>query len=88
MQKRLEDLETWKGEIHLPEGAENLVVLSKASLLVEQLDELEQITREQMSLLEVPEESSVPTGFASSVLQQIHDTIAMLRQMLYEVQRV
>ncbi|MEQ2262114.1 hypothetical protein XENORESO_014913, partial [Xenotaenia resolanae] len=60
MQKRLEDLETWKGEIHLPEGTENLVVLSKASLLVEQLDELEQITREQMSLLENKREEEKP----------------------------
>lgn len=46
-------METWKGEIPLPEGAENLVVFSKARLLVEQLNELEQITREQISLLEV-----------------------------------
>ncbi|MED6292719.1 hypothetical protein CHARACLAT_003233 [Characodon lateralis] len=60
MQKRLEDLETWKGKIHFPEGAENLVVLSKASLLVEQLDELEQITREQMSLLENKREEEKP----------------------------
>ncbi|XP_035989542.1 nesprin-2 [Fundulus heteroclitus] len=52
MQKRLEDLETWKEEIHLPEGTENLVVFSKARLLVDQLDEVEKITREQMSLLE------------------------------------
>ncbi|KAM4713181.1 nesprin-2a [Anableps anableps] len=61
MQKRLEDMETWKEEIHLPEGAENLVIFSKAKLLVEQLDELEQITREQMSLQENKREEEETT---------------------------
>lgn len=53
MQQRLEDMENWKMEVNFPERAENLVVFSKARVLIEQLDELEQITMEQKSLLEV-----------------------------------
>ncbi|XP_015245715.1 PREDICTED: LOW QUALITY PROTEIN: nesprin-2-like [Cyprinodon variegatus] len=52
MQQRLEDMENWKMEVNFPERAENLVVFSKARVLIEQLDELEQITMEQKSLLE------------------------------------
>lgn len=53
MQKSLEDMESWKEEVHLPEGAENLMIFSKARMLLEQLDGLEQITREKTCLLEV-----------------------------------
>lgn len=53
MQKSLEDVESWKEEVHLPEGAENLLIFSKARMLLEQLEGLEQITREKSCLLEV-----------------------------------
>ncbi|XP_014859415.1 PREDICTED: nesprin-2-like isoform X6 [Poecilia mexicana] len=61
MQKSLEDMESWKEEVHLPEGAENLVIFSKARMLLEQLDGLEQITREKRCLLENKKEEEETT---------------------------
>eukprot|EP00064_Thunnus_orientalis_P010013 superscaffoldBa00001318_g10039 len=53
MQRTLEELEKCKPELHLPQGAmENLVVFSRARLLLQPLEELEQLTQQQTSLLE------------------------------------
>ncbi|XP_054910388.1 nesprin-2-like [Poeciliopsis prolifica] len=61
MQKSLEDMESWKEEVHLPEGAENLVIFSKARTLLQQLDGLEQISREKSCLLENKKEEEETT---------------------------
>ncbi|XP_027896962.1 nesprin-2a isoform X6 [Xiphophorus couchianus] len=61
MQKSLEDMESWKEEVHLPEGAENLMIFSKARMLLEQLDGLEQTTREKTCLLENKKEEEETT---------------------------
>ncbi|XP_043962311.1 nesprin-2 isoform X2 [Gambusia affinis] len=61
MQKSLEDVESWKEEVHLPEGAENLLIFSKARMLLEQLEGLEQITREKSCLLENKKEEEEST---------------------------
>ncbi|KAK2855974.1 hypothetical protein Q5P01_004709 [Channa striata] len=53
MQKTLEDIEGCKGDIHLPQGStESLVVFSQARGLLQELEELEQHTQQQASLLE------------------------------------
>ncbi|KAM4521617.1 nesprin-2a isoform 3-T4 [Odontesthes bonariensis] len=52
MQKGLEDIERCKGELHIAEGADGLQVFSRAKLLLQNLEELEQLTQEQVSLLE------------------------------------
>lgn len=54
MQRMLEDLEKCKGELHIPQRAEEgLQVYSKARLLLQSLEELEHLTQQQASLLEV-----------------------------------
>ncbi|XP_014270043.3 nesprin-2a isoform X9 [Maylandia zebra] len=53
MQRMLEDLEKCKGELHIPQRAEEgLQVYSKARLLLQSLEELEHLTQQQASLLE------------------------------------
>ncbi|KAF1376843.1 hypothetical protein PFLUV_G00215650 [Perca fluviatilis] len=53
MRRTLEEMERCKGELHLPQPAkENLLVFSKASLLLQPLEELEQLTQQQATLLE------------------------------------
>ncbi|XP_037541118.1 nesprin-1 [Nematolebias whitei] len=52
MRSSLQDINGFKEEIHLLEGAEKLLVFSKATQLLEQLEELEEDTKEQLSLLE------------------------------------
>lgn len=54
MRRTLEDMERCKGEVHLPQGAEeSLLVCSRAKLLLQQLEELEHLTEQQARLLEV-----------------------------------
>ncbi|KAI3364132.1 hypothetical protein L3Q82_010949, partial [Scortum barcoo] len=53
MRRTLEEIERCKGELHLPEGAEeSLLVVSRAKLLLQPLEELEQLTKQQATLLE------------------------------------
>ncbi|XP_037837524.1 nesprin-2 isoform X2 [Kryptolebias marmoratus] len=52
MWSRLQDMDRCKEEIHLPDGAEKLLVFSRATQLLQQLEELEQVAKEQVSLLE------------------------------------
>ncbi|XP_041832728.1 nesprin-2-like [Melanotaenia boesemani] len=52
MQSGLEDIERCKGELHISEGAEDLLVFSRARLLLQSLDQLEKLTQDQVSLLE------------------------------------
>ncbi|KAM3861499.1 nesprin-2-like [Diretmus argenteus] len=53
MQRTLEEIEGCKGELGLPEGAEDdLVAFSRATLLLQPLWELEQLTQQQATLLE------------------------------------
>lgn len=54
MQRTLEEIERCKGELHLPQGAEeSLPVFSRARLLLQPLDELQQLTHQQAALLQV-----------------------------------
>lgn len=54
MRRTLEEMERCKGEPHLPGGAEkSLLVFSRARLLLQQLEELEQLTQQQATLLKV-----------------------------------
>ncbi|XP_034756192.1 nesprin-2-like [Etheostoma cragini] len=53
MRRTLEEMERCKGELHLPQPAEeSLLVFSKARLLLQPLEELEQLTQQQATLLE------------------------------------
>ncbi|XP_040920887.1 nesprin-2a [Toxotes jaculatrix] len=53
MRRTLEEVDRCKGELHLPQGAEDsLLVFSRARLLLQPLEELEQLTQQQVSLLE------------------------------------
>lgn len=48
IRRTLEEVETCKGELHLPQGAEeSLLVFSRARLLLQKLQELEQLTEQQ-----------------------------------------
>lgn len=54
-------MERCKGELHLPQGAEeSLLVVSRAKLLLQPLEELEQLTQQQATLLEVQHEVLMP----------------------------
>lgn len=54
MRGMLEGIQRYKGELHLPQGAEeNLLVFSRATLLLQTLKELEDVTEQQTMLLEV-----------------------------------
>lgn len=54
MQSTLEEMERCRGEIGLPQGAEeSLVIFSRAKLLLQQLQELDQLTQQQAAQLEV-----------------------------------
>ncbi|XP_042359998.1 LOW QUALITY PROTEIN: nesprin-1-like [Plectropomus leopardus] len=53
MRRTLEEMERCKGELPLPQGAEeSLLVFSRARLLLQPLEELEQLTQQQATLLE------------------------------------
>ncbi|XP_028252465.1 nesprin-2a isoform X3 [Parambassis ranga] len=53
MQRTLEEIERCKGELHLPQGSEEgLSVFFRATLLLQPLQELEVLTKQQGSLLE------------------------------------
>ncbi|XP_059211817.1 nesprin-1 [Centropristis striata] len=53
MRRTLEDMERCRGELRLPHGAEeSLLVFSRARLLLQPLEELEQLTQQQARLLE------------------------------------
>ncbi|KAM9339272.1 nesprin-2a [Symphorus nematophorus] len=53
MRRTLEEMEKCKAELHLPQGAEeSLLVFSRARLLLQPLEELEQLTQQQATLLE------------------------------------
>lgn len=54
MRRTLEEVEGTRGELGLPQGAEeSLQVFSRAKLLLQPLEELEQLTEQQAQLLEV-----------------------------------
>ncbi|XP_054871829.1 nesprin-2 isoform X5 [Amphiprion ocellaris] len=78
MQRTLEEIEKCKGELHIPQEAEeSLLVFSRARLLLQPLEELEQLTQQQASLLEnkIREEEgkSKDPGFtiAAEVMQEL-----------------
>ncbi|XP_068433248.1 nesprin-2a [Clinocottus analis] len=53
MRRSLEEMERCRGELRLPQGAkESLLVFSKTRLLLQPLEELEQLTHQQAVLLE------------------------------------
>ncbi|XP_026174095.1 nesprin-2a isoform X2 [Mastacembelus armatus] len=52
MRRTLEEMDRCKAELHLPQGAEeNLVAFTRARLLLQQLEELGQVTQQQVSSL-------------------------------------
>ncbi|XP_039874015.1 nesprin-2 isoform X3 [Simochromis diagramma] len=93
MQRMLEDLEKCKGELHIPQRAEEgLQVYSKARLLLQSLEELEHLTQQQASLLEnkirEEEETSailaITTGsHTPGQMQQLHTHL--VQQGAFEV---
>ncbi|XP_071323734.1 nesprin-2a isoform X2 [Trachinotus anak] len=53
MRRTVEEVERCRAELHLPQGAEeSLLAFSRAKLLLQPLEELEQLTQQQASLLE------------------------------------
>ncbi|XP_069017780.1 nesprin-2a isoform X4 [Embiotoca jacksoni] len=53
MQGMLKDIDKCKGDLHVPRGAEEgLLVFSRAQLLLQQLEEVAELTQQQASLLE------------------------------------
>ncbi|XP_060907682.1 nesprin-2-like isoform X3 [Labrus mixtus] len=70
MQRTLEEMERCKGDLQLPQGAEeSLLVFSRAKLLLQQLKELEQLTQQQATVLEEnirEEDVSITKVFDSS----------------------
>ncbi|XP_062415634.1 nesprin-2-like isoform X4 [Pungitius pungitius] len=53
MQRTLEEMARCKGELHLPQGAEDsLLVFSRARLLLQPLEEVQQLTHQQAALLQ------------------------------------
>ncbi|KAM3603169.1 uncharacterized protein V6R79_017666 [Siganus canaliculatus] len=89
MRHTLEEMERCKGELHLPQGAEeNLLVFSRAALLLQSLQELEPLTQQQATLTEnnrsqrgpgissasgPPEESQPLDGSSHRTQQEAYD---------------
>ncbi|XP_035534355.1 nesprin-2 isoform X4 [Morone saxatilis] len=74
MRRTLEEMERCKEELHLPQGAqEGLLVVSKARLLLQPLEELEQLTHQQTTLLEnkIREEDPGITTVSPEDVQQL-----------------
>ncbi|TKS76359.1 Nesprin-2 KASH domain-containing protein 2 [Collichthys lucidus] len=74
MQRTLADMERCKGELHLPQGAEeSLLVFSRATLLRQPLEELEQLTQQQTALLENKiREADLGITTVPEEMQQLH----------------
>lgn len=54
MQRTLEEVESRKGELHLPRGAEeSLLIFPRAALLLQSLQELEGLSKQQAAQLKV-----------------------------------
>ncbi|XP_078030046.1 nesprin-2a isoform X4 [Epinephelus lanceolatus] len=92
MRRTLEEVERCKGELHLPKGAdESLLVFSRARLLLQPLEELEQLTQQQATLLEnkIREEEQTRKDLGITALSDIpeeaqqHDRSA-LRHLVQE----
>lgn len=58
IRRSLEEVESCKGELHLPQGAEeSLLIFSRAHQLLQTVQELEQLTEQQSVQLQVREPS-------------------------------
>ncbi|XP_029351666.1 nesprin-2a isoform X2 [Echeneis naucrates] len=65
MRRTLVELDRCRAELQLPQGAgKSLLAFSQARLLLQQLEELEQLTQQQASLLEEGKETSKDLGIA------------------------
>lgn len=54
IRRSLEEVESCKGELHLPQGAEeSLLIFSRAQQLLQTVQELEQLTEQQSMQLQV-----------------------------------
>lgn len=53
MGSSLEEIESCKGQLHMTEEAENLLIFSRVTLLQQQLQELHQVTQDQVWELQV-----------------------------------
>lgn len=54
IRRTLEEVESCKGELHLPPGAEeNLLIFPRAALLLQMFQELEQLGEQQAAQLQV-----------------------------------
>ncbi|XP_067338852.1 nesprin-2 isoform X4 [Channa argus] len=79
MQKTLEEIDRCKGDLYLPQGAkENLIVFSQARGLMQQLEELEQLTQHQVSHLENRNKDEEGT-------RDIFEDITVFKQEAFEV---
>lgn len=53
IRRSLEEVESCKGELHLPQGAEeSLLIFSRAQQLLQTVRELEQLTEQQLQVRE------------------------------------
>ncbi|XP_037606336.1 nesprin-2-like isoform X2 [Sebastes umbrosus] len=85
MRRTLEEMERFKGELHLPQGAEeSLLVFSRARLLLEPLEELEQLTQEQAMLLEnkIREEEGTCTDLGIAAVSDTPEEVQQLDRSL------
>lgn len=89
MRRTLEEMERCKAELHLPQGAEeNLLVFSRARLLLQPLEQLEQLTQQQAALLEnkISEELCFATvSDAPEEVRQLDRSAHFVQQEAFEV---
>ncbi|XP_076613023.1 nesprin-2a [Chaetodon auriga] len=89
MRRTLEEMERCKGELHLPQGAEeNLLVFSRARLLLQPLEELEQLTQQQAVLLENKISDELCFAMVSDApeeVQQLDRSAHFVQQEAFEV---
>ncbi|XP_029903714.1 nesprin-2a [Myripristis murdjan] len=94
MWRTLEEMERCKGELGLPQGTEeSLLVFLRASLLLQTLQELEQLTQQQAALLEskISEEEetegTVPRDLSITTAEAFHlpeDTVHSAQQEAFQ----
>ncbi|XP_034436669.1 nesprin-1-like [Hippoglossus hippoglossus] len=83
IRRTLEEIQRYKGELLLPQGAElSLLVFSRARLLLQPLEELEQLTQYQTSLLKnkIREEEATRKDLGITTLSKIPEETQQLVQ--------
>ncbi|CAB1413948.1 unnamed protein product [Pleuronectes platessa] len=83
IRRTLEEIQRYKGKLLLPQGAEeSLLVFSRARLLLQPLEELEQLTQYQTSLLKnkIREEEATRKDLGITTLSKIPEVTQQLLQ--------